>query len=103
MSVKVDAALTRKVAELARLELSPEEVQTFTAQIAEVLAYVDQLGEAQVAEVESVEPLAHPLQLETPLREDKVRPSPVDEQGSPKILQCAPEVVDQGFKVPSIL
>jgi aspartyl-tRNA(Asn)/glutamyl-tRNA(Gln) amidotransferase subunit C len=99
--VEINEALTRKVAELARLELSNAEVKTFTAQLSDILAYVDQLSEANV---QGVEPLTSPLALESPLRPDRVRPSPVDEKtGKSKMLKAAPEVVYDGFKVPPVL
>jgi len=98
--VVVDEKLTRKVAELSRLELSDQEVQMFTSQLGEILKYVEQL---QTVDVSGVEPMTHPLEMATPLREDVVRPSPVDENGKPKILKCAPDVLYEGFKVPPIL
>jgi aspartyl-tRNA(Asn)/glutamyl-tRNA(Gln) amidotransferase subunit C len=98
--VQVDETLTRKVAELARLELSEKEVTTFTAQLGEILRYLDQLG---TAEISGVEPMTHPLELESPLREDECKPSPVDSSENPKVLASAPEVIESGFKVPPIL
>lgn len=62
-------SLTRRVADLARLELTDEEVKTFTHQIADVLKYVDQL---QSLDVSQVEPLTHPFDESGALREDKV-------------------------------
>jgi len=98
--VEVNEALTRKVADLARLELTDAEVKTYTAQLDDVLKFVDQLHEVNV---DGVEPLSHPLDLQTPLREDVVKLSPQDADGNPKVLSCAPEVVDGGFQVPPIL
>lgn len=98
--IPVNEALTRKVAELARLELSDTELQTFTLQLGDILKYVDLLSELDTSRVE---PLTHPLELEAPLRADEVRPSPVDERGLPKMLRAAPETQDLGFKVPPIL
>lgn len=70
-SAHVDQALTRKVANLARLELTDREVELFTQQIGDVLKYVDQL---QKVDVSGVEPLTHPLESAAPLREDTVLP-----------------------------
>jgi aspartyl-tRNA(Asn)/glutamyl-tRNA(Gln) amidotransferase subunit C len=97
---KITDAITHRVAELARLHLSESEVKLFTAQVDEILGYVDQLAKANV---DGVEPLTHPLDLATALREDRVEPSPVDAEGRPRVLGSAPEVVDGGFKVPPIL
>ena len=98
--VEVDEKLTRQVAQLARLELTDEEIRTFTPQLGSVLGYIDQL---QKADVSQVEPMTHPLELSTPLREDVVRPSPVDAEGKPRVLESAPDVLHDGFKVPPIL
>jgi aspartyl-tRNA(Asn)/glutamyl-tRNA(Gln) amidotransferase subunit C len=96
----IDAALTRQVAHLARLELTDEEVRVFTSQLGEIIGYVGQLQSVDVA---GVEPLIHPFENTPPLREDRARPSPRDASGAPKVLQHAPEVLDGGFKVPPIL
>jgi len=98
--VEVNEKLTRQVAELARLELSDQEVQVFTSQLGGILKYVEQLQEVNV---QGVEPLTHPLDLATPLRPDEVRPSPLDQEGKPKVLRSAPDVLYDGFKVPPIL
>ena len=98
--IQVNETLTRKVASLARLELSAQEIQTFTAQLGDILKYVDQLSEVDTAQVE---PLTHPLDLDTVLRVDIIKPSLVDSEGHPKMLSPAPETQDDGFKVPPIL
>ncbi len=94
LMLQVDEKLTRKTAELARLELTDEEVNVFTPQLREVFKYIELLKEV---DVKGVEPLTHPFELETPLREDEVSVSPA------KILDSAPDVLYDGFKVPSIL
>lgn len=96
----VNEALTRHVANLSRLELSDSEIKTFTSQLEQIIHYVDQL---QKVNVEGVPPLTHPLTLETPMREDVVKPSPKDVDGKPKVLKHAPDVLHGGFKVPQIL
>lgn len=95
-----DEKLTRQVAQLARLELTDAEVTTFTSQLGNILGYIQKLQQADVA---GIEPLVHPLELTTPLRDDVVRPSPVDAEGKPKVLQSAPDVLHDGFKVPRVL
>lgn len=101
---EVNESLTRKIADLARLELSDEEVKTFTSQLGQILGYVEQLGQVNVKTAQGeIEPLTHPLDLPTLFREDQVVPSLRDEQGRPKILSAAPESIEGGFKVPPIL
>ena len=98
--VDVNEALTRQVATLARLELSENEVKTFSSQLSQIIKYVEKLQEV---DVQGVEPLSHPIDLPTPLRPDVVFASPTDSEGKPKVLQAAPEVLYDGFKVPPIL
>lgn len=93
--------LTRQVAHLARLELTDAEVEIFTPQLRDILRYVETLKEIDVSEVE---PLTHPLDIsETPMREDAMRYSPKNAEGKPKVLDSAPEVFQDGYKVPPIL
>ncbi|MEK6578042.1 MAG: Asp-tRNA(Asn)/Glu-tRNA(Gln) amidotransferase subunit GatC [Bdellovibrionota bacterium] len=98
--VEVNEILTRQVASLARLELSDLEVKLFTSQLGTILKYVDQL---QMADVNGIEPLTHPLSLATPMREDEVKSFIKTAEGKPRILDCAPEVMYDGFKVPPII
>lgn len=47
-----------RIAELAHLELSPEEISTYLGQLDEILTYIDKLNELDVA---STEPMAQVL------------------------------------------
>ena len=58
-----------KLAELARIEISEEQITSTTSSIADVLALVDQL---QAADTGGVEPMAHPLDAVQRLRPDEV-------------------------------
>jgi aspartyl-tRNA(Asn)/glutamyl-tRNA(Gln) amidotransferase subunit C len=49
-----------RVAQLAHLELTPEEVDTYQAQLDQILAYVDKLNEVDVANVEPMSQVLHP-------------------------------------------
>ena len=98
--VDVTEELTRKVAHLARLALTDAEVTLYTAQMKNTLGYVDLIAEVDVA---GVEPMFHPLQMPTPMREDVVVPSPKSADGKPKTISHAPEVLYDGFKVPPII
>jgi aspartyl-tRNA(Asn)/glutamyl-tRNA(Gln) amidotransferase subunit C len=86
----------RWVAHLARLELSPEEVAEFTAQLSQIVDYVNQL---QQVNTEGVEPLAHPLPLHNVFRADEPQPSlSVDEA-----LANAPDRRNNFYGVPAVL
>jgi aspartyl-tRNA(Asn)/glutamyl-tRNA(Gln) amidotransferase subunit C len=87
-----------KIAHLARLNLTDDELQLFARQLAGILDYAEQLREVDTS---GVPPTSHPLSLTATLREDTVRPSlPLD-----AALQAAPESdPDAGlFKVPRVL
>ena len=99
---QITEAVTKKVAGLARLELSEEELKHFTTQLSDILGYVEKLNELD-QETKNVAPLFHPLDLETPMREDVIKKAELDEQGRSKVLGTGPDVLYDGFKVPPIM
>ncbi|MFH1239192.1 MAG: Asp-tRNA(Asn)/Glu-tRNA(Gln) amidotransferase subunit GatC [bacterium] len=92
--------LTKKdveyVAKLARLDLSGEEKEKYTVQIAKILEYVSKLNQLNT---ENIEPTSHVLPLENVFREDEVKPSLKPEE----ILANAPEQEDGYFKVKKVI
>lgn len=96
MRPTIDLATVRRIARLARLKLSDDEIQLHAGQLARILGYMDQL---EAVETSEVEPLAQPLSLTNVLREDVPRPG-VD----PDIALCnAPEREGSFFRVPRVL
>ena len=98
--LNIDQVWIKKVADLARLELSEEEVKKLTSQFESMMKYVDTISEVSV---EGVEPMVHPYELELLLREDIPDAPFVDGEGKPKVLGAAPETLYEGYKVPPIL
>jgi aspartyl-tRNA(Asn)/glutamyl-tRNA(Gln) amidotransferase subunit C len=96
MQQKIDAQQVRKVAKLARLDLTEAEIEEFTGQLGAILQYVEKMNELETA---AVEPLAHCLPIHNVFRADEVRPS----LGTEKTLANAPERDGVFFKVPKIL
>jgi aspartyl-tRNA(Asn)/glutamyl-tRNA(Gln) amidotransferase subunit C len=84
------------VARLARIDLSPAELEEFAVQLAAVLDHA-----AQVAAIDTsdVEPMSHPLPLVNVLRADVPEPS-LDRD---EVLSQAPATESGRFKVPRIL
>jgi aspartyl-tRNA(Asn)/glutamyl-tRNA(Gln) amidotransferase subunit C len=84
------------VAELARLSLRPEEVELFTRQLNDILAYVQKLEELDTT---GVVPLAHVIPLINAFREDVVR------EGLPleAALKNAPAREEGSFLVPRVI
>lgn len=68
------AKLTRddvlKLAQLARLDLTDEEVEEYSAELSEILQYVEQLGSVDVA---GLKPTNQVTGLENVTREDEVK------------------------------
>jgi len=89
---------TARIARLARLALTEDELQLFARQLAGILTYVEQLNEVDTS---GVPPTSHPLQLSAPFRDDAARPSLPREEA----LRSAPEAdVRAGlFKVPRVI
>lgn len=86
----------RKVAHLARLQLTPEEETQFTSQLVSILEYFEQLQEL---DTETVPPTTRAIDVSNVTREDQLNPFPHLED----ILACAPEQEGEFFKVPKIL
>jgi aspartyl-tRNA(Asn)/glutamyl-tRNA(Gln) amidotransferase subunit C len=88
-----------RVAELAHLELTDAEIETFRSQLDAILSYIDQLKQLDISQVEPMAQVLHPQADEPRLRDDAVRPSDVAE----KILQQAPEALRPYFRVPRVI
>jgi aspartyl-tRNA(Asn)/glutamyl-tRNA(Gln) amidotransferase subunit C len=84
------------VANLARLDLSPEEKALFTRQLAHILEYIHKLNEL---ETDEVPPTSHVLSLNNVFREDVVSPSTPPGE----MLTSAPEQESGHYKVPKII
>jgi aspartyl-tRNA(Asn)/glutamyl-tRNA(Gln) amidotransferase subunit C len=84
------------VARLARLALTPEEVEQLTGELGVIL---DHAGDVSALDLGDVEPTAHPLPLVNVLRADSVRPT-LDRD---EVLAAAPAAEDGRFRVPRIL
>ncbi len=85
-----------KVALLARLRLSPDELETFTGQLNSIVNYVAQLQEVDTS---GVEPLAHGVEVRNVFRDD-VRGEPLPRE---QALANAPKRNSTSFLVPAVL
>ena len=84
------------VAHLARLSLTPDEEQKISAQLGNILGYIEKLKEVDVT---GVEPTAHAFPLVNVTRPDEVRPSLSNEEA----LRNAPSTANGLFIVPKIV
>lgn len=96
MAKEIDQNQVRKVARLARLELTSEEIEEFAGQLNAILDYMAKMNEL---DTDNVEPLAHCLPITNVLREDRIKES----LGTDKTLANAPQRDGEFFKVPKIL
>lgn len=94
--MKITKADVEHVARLARLELSNEEVATFTGQMDAILSYVEQLN---ALDTTSVIPTSHAVPMENAFRDDENRPS----IGVENALANAPDRIDGFFRVPKVI
>lgn len=93
MPIEIDIA---KVAKLAQLELTPEQLDQYQAQLGDIL---DHAAQVQALPTEGVAPTHHPLPMVNGFRPDEVTPS-LDRD---EVLAAAPEAEDGYFRVPPIL
>ena len=96
MVEKIDQTQVRKVAKLARLQLSDPEIAEFTDQLSAILDYVAKMNEL---DTENVQPLAHCLPIKNIFRPDTVGQS----LGTEAALANAPQREGDFFKVPKII
>ena len=84
------------IARLARIALTDEDVQRFTAQLSGIL---DHFAALSAVDTEGIEPTAHPLPLSNVMRADVVAPSLSQDEA----LANAPERDDGFFRVRAVL
>ena len=97
--MKITEKEVRYVADLANLRLSDEEVHKFSADLEEILTYVDKLNELDTSNVEPMAQVLYEAEESATLRPDENAPSfPVE-----KALKPAPLSGAGHFKVPLVI
>jgi aspartyl-tRNA(Asn)/glutamyl-tRNA(Gln) amidotransferase subunit C len=94
MSVSPDEV--RRLARLARLEFSDEEITRLQRELSRVLDYVDKLNEADTS---GVPPMSHVLDLTNVVREDRLEAR----IGRDEALRNAPDTDGTYFRVPKVI
>jgi len=99
-SMPINKTDVEKIAELARLELTAEETDSFTTQLGSILDYVEKLNELDTS---SVEPMSHCStstgDVEYARRDDLVQPS----LGQKVATENAPDAEAGFFRVPKVI
>ena len=85
-----------KLAALAHIEMSEEELVSLSSQFGVIL---DAVARVQEVNLDGVIATSHPQPIQNVFREDQVRPSLTPEQA----LSGAPAQEEQRFRVPQIL
>jgi aspartyl-tRNA(Asn)/glutamyl-tRNA(Gln) amidotransferase subunit C len=93
MPVEIDIA---KVANLARIALSDDDLAVYGSQLEDILEHAERV---QALPTDGVEPTSHPLPMVNGFREDEILAS-LDRES---FLSQAPDAQDGQFRVPRIL
>ncbi len=94
--MKLDRDVVLHIAKLARVELSEQDVETFSTQLSEIITHFDVLN---AVDTDGVEPTAHTLPLRNIMADDVSRPSmPQDE-----VVALAPNTEDGYLRVRAVL
>ncbi|MEN3202186.1 MAG: Asp-tRNA(Asn)/Glu-tRNA(Gln) amidotransferase subunit GatC [Atribacterota bacterium] len=86
----------RKIAQLAKLSFSEEELTRFFQDISDIIAHFEKLNEL---DLEDVSPTSHISWSQPPMNPDE----PVDWQGSDLVLKHAPCAAGRYFIVPKVV
>jgi len=95
MAKKLSKKEVEKIAKLARLELTDEEIKTYSKQLSAILGYVDQLQEV---DTENVEITSQVTGLSNIMREDKV----AECDDASELISMSPEHKDNLIKVKAV-
>ena len=94
--MKITAKEVAHVADLARLDMSPEEGEAMAQQLDDILSYVAKLNEL---DTDGVAPTTHAISIVNAFREDEVKDSLARE----KVLANAPRQNGETFVVPKVI
>ncbi|PCI56742.1 MAG: Asp-tRNA(Asn)/Glu-tRNA(Gln) amidotransferase GatCAB subunit C [Alphaproteobacteria bacterium] len=94
--MSLDKESVKKVASLARIRMSDEELERMMPQLSKIIGFVEQLAEVNT---DNVEPLANVVDITPELRKDVVN----DGDCADKVLKNAPEEIQGYFVVPKVV
>ena len=94
--MSVDAQTVRRIAHLARIAVTEEEVAPLQGELNAILAFVEQLGSVDVSGVE-------PMTSVTPMRMKKREDVVTDGGRAHDVVANAPDTEDNYFLVPKVV
>ena len=93
----IDEKITLKIASLAKLELTDQEIKEYSKDLTNILKWMEELKEVDVS---NVQPVTSVTKNELYEREDVTYKNTVEQE---KILLNAPEKVGEYFTVPKVI
>ena len=93
----IDEKITLKIASLAKLELTEQEIKEYSKDLTNILKWMEELKEVDVS---NVQPVTSVTKNELYEREDIAYKNTVEQE---KILLNAPEKVGEYFTVPKVI
>jgi len=93
----IDEKITLKIASLAKLELTEQEIKEYSKDLTNILKWMEELKEVDVS---NVQPVTSVTKNELYEREDIAYKNTVEQE---KILLNAPENVGEYFTVPKVI
>ncbi len=94
--MSVDAATVRRIAHLARIAVTEDEVPHLQGELNAILTFVEQLGEVNV---EGIEPMTSVTPMTMKMRVDAVTDGEIPDA----VLANAPATEDHFFLVPKVV
>jgi aspartyl-tRNA(Asn)/glutamyl-tRNA(Gln) amidotransferase subunit C len=94
--MSVDADTVRRIAHLARIEVSEAEIPHLEGELNAMLAFVEQLSEV---DIEGIEPMTSVMPMEMKKRQDVVNDGDIADD----IFRNAPDAVNHFFLVPKVV
>ena len=93
----IDEKITLKIASLAKIELTDQEIKEYSKDLTNILKWMEELKEVDVS---NVQPVTSVTKNELYEREDIAYKNTVEQE---KILLNAPEKVGEYFTVPKVI
>ena len=93
----IDEKITLKIASLAKLELTDQEIKEYSKDLTNILKWMEELKEVDVS---NIQPVTSVTENELYERADNAYKNTVEQE---KILLNAPEKVGEYFTVPKVI
>jgi len=91
-----DKSEVSKIAQLAKIRITNDEMEEVESRIKEILQLIDQM---QSVDTDSIEPMSHPFDGRQILRSDTI----TEENNRDELQKVAPRVGDGLFLVPKVI